>query len=159
MSTLTASRHIREQHRHSKISFPNVMVLSSEQKSRNREDGQGKPLQVLVCGSRGYKDIHRIKNELQKLPKDAIIIEGGMDGAERSAAFVATCCGIPVTEYSADWDSYGQAAGTLRNDTIIRSHKLDIALIFHRDLAHSRNEVKHMISLLEKKMIPYKVIR
>lgn len=114
---------------------------------------------ILICGGRDWTDLEKIEKEILKLPKSAIIVEGGSRGAERCAAYAARDNEYRVRESVADWDVYGESAGHIRNEQMIKTYSITAALVFHNNLFHSKGETRHMVSLLEREGIPYIVHR
>jgi len=58
------------------------------------------------------------------------LIHGAAKGADVMAGDWASSFGIPVEEYSADWDAYGKAAGPVRNQQMLTEGKPDVVLAF-----------------------------
>lgn len=70
----------------------------------------------LVAGSRSFNNYFIFYRQLQwYLPKDAIIVNGGADGADQLAAVYAECNGFVYEAYEAQWNRYGKHAATIRN--------------------------------------------
>lgn len=46
-------------------------------------------MRVMVCGSRGWRDYRAVVGRLRSLPANAIVMEGGADGADVLAACAA----------------------------------------------------------------------
>lgn len=80
-------------------------------------------MKVLVCGSRGWTDERRLREELLEIwAADGIseIIHGGAKGADSMAGKLARVLAadghaITETEVKADWQRYGRSAGFRRN--------------------------------------------
>jgi len=51
-------------------------------------------MKVIVCGDRRWLNIKTIEDRLRRLPKDAIIIEGGCKGADLLARRIALDIGL-----------------------------------------------------------------
>lgn len=95
-------------------------------------------MKVLVFGSRKWMDQGRIERELRKLPPGAILVHGAATGADNIGGYVGATLGFVVRAYPADWATYGKAAGTIRNQTMLDKEHLaeepfDLALCFHDD--------------------------
>ena len=70
----------------------------------------------LVAGSRQFNNYFVFYRYINRyLPKDAIIVNGGADGADQLAAVYSECNGYVYEAYDADWNRYGKQAGTIRN--------------------------------------------
>jgi YspA, cpYpsA-related SLOG family len=78
------------------------------------------PVVALFCGSREWSDRERIRRDLESLPEDSVVIEGGARGADRIARAEAHALGIHVATMSALWDHYGKSAGYRRNEAMAR---------------------------------------
>lgn len=93
-------------------------------------------MRVLVCGGRDYNDWNRVVNVLSEyfpweLPEgDYLIIEGGALGADALARQFAEDYGIPFREFKADWNSFGRAAGPIRNTQMLVEGKPDLVIAF-----------------------------
>lgn len=70
----------------------------------------------LVAGSRRFNNYFIFYRQLKwYLPQDAIIVNGGADGADQLAKVYAECNGHIYEAYDADWRRFGKQAGTIRN--------------------------------------------
>ena len=94
-------------------------------------------MKVLVCGSRYWDDIAAIRNELDKLPDDTIIIHGGAKGADNIAGEIAKLKKFKVKVFRAKWGFYGYSAGPRRNTKMIKENP-DLVLAFTYDLSKSK---------------------
>lgn len=79
-----------------------------------------RPQIALFCGSRKWTDRERIRRDLESLPEDSVVIEGGAPGADRIARLEARKLGIHVATVDALWDFYGRPAGYRRNEAMAR---------------------------------------
>lgn len=120
-------------------------------------------MKVLVCGSRAWLDQKAVERELRKLPADTIIIHGACRGADNIAGFVAKMLGFEVRPYPANWDFYGPAAGTLRNQQMLDDEhpdkhqvRIDKVLAFHEDPELGKG-TKDMVARAKKERIPVEV--
>ncbi|HEY4779122.1 MAG TPA: SLOG family protein [Solirubrobacterales bacterium] len=80
----------------------------------------GPPIIALFCGSREWTDRERIRRDLESLPEDSVVIEGGAPGADRIARQEAQKLGIHVATVNALWDYYDKPAGYRRNEAMAR---------------------------------------
>jgi hypothetical protein len=78
------------------------------------------PVVAIFCGSRKWADRERICRDLESLPPDSIVIEGGAPGADRIAREEARARGIHVATMPALWDFYDKPAGYRRNEAMAR---------------------------------------
>ena len=113
-------------------------------------------LRVLVCGSRYYTDYRKVLEQLRKLDA-ALVIAGACRGADFLAVKAAKACSIPYVEFPADWQTFGKAAGPIRNIQMLKEGKPDFALVFHPDIASSKGS-KHMLSLVKWAGVPFLIV-
>lgn len=74
---------------------------------------------VIVTGSRGYTDYGVIYDALEgAAPK--LVIQGGARGADSIAKRWCHETGVSMLEVPALWDAYGKAAGTKRNELMLK---------------------------------------
>lgn len=78
------------------------------------------PEVALFCGSRKWTDREAIRRDLESLPPDSVVIEGGAPGADRIAREEAQALGIHVATVRALWDFYDKSAGYRRNEAMAR---------------------------------------
>jgi len=112
-------------------------------------------MRVLVCGSRDWVDEKSITNELDKLPLDTVIIEGGARGADSIAQRYARSKGFQVETYKADWGKYNKAAGPIRNQQMLETG-VDLVIAFQ--LNNSRG-TKDMINRSKMVGVEAKIIK
>lgn len=75
-------------------------------------------MKVIIAGSRSFHDYPRLKSHMDALAASINIEEvicGGANGADILGKKWAIERNIPVKMFPADWDSYGKAAGIIRN--------------------------------------------
>jgi len=116
-------------------------------------------MKVVVCGSRNWNDIMIIRNRLIKLQDqfpDAIIVEGGCDGADIMARQVARGVGLDLVEFPANWMKHGKAAGPIRNIKMLDT-KPHLLIAFHDNLENSKG-TKHIVAEARKRGIEVEVI-
>lgn len=73
---------------------------------------------IIVCGGRGFKDRQRVFSVLDHVHAKrtiAKVIHGNASGADKLSGEWAKENGVSVVPCSADWKSYGRAAGPIRN--------------------------------------------
>lgn len=90
-------------------------------------------MRVLVCGGRDFNDALTLGSWLGGIHKQrgiTVLIEGGYRGADRMARKFAEWAGIPVETFKADWDTYGKAAGPIRNKRMLIEGKPDLVVAF-----------------------------
>lgn len=104
-------------------------------------------MKILVCGGRDYKErttvyltLYNLCNEFglwteedeygNRLPHDIHIIAGAARGADSIAIDWAVVNWTYFTEYPADWDTHGKAAGPIRNQQMLDEGKPDMVVAF-----------------------------
>ncbi len=71
---------------------------------------------VLITGSRDWKDISAVYEELSTVPEWAIFMQGGCPiGADHYARMYCQKSLRPMITIHADWKKHGKAAGPIRN--------------------------------------------
>lgn len=113
-------------------------------------------MKIIVCGDRKWLNIDTIIKRLNKLPINAIIIEGGCGGADLISRNVALDIGLEVVEFPAAWKKHGRAAGPIRNIKMLDT-KPHLLIAFHNDLTKSKG-TKHIVSEARKRGIEVEVI-
>lgn len=82
-------------------------------------------IRILITGSRSWDDIGYIRSVLSSLysdmsPKDITLVSGACPkGADRLGELVAVELGWQLELYPADWNTYGNRAGFVRNSEMI----------------------------------------
>lgn len=89
---------------------------------------------LLVCGGRDFNDRARLFGKLDDLLIERggfdVIIQGGAKGADTLARVWAIERGVPVQQYTADWDKYAKAAGPIRNQQMLEEGKPTLVVAF-----------------------------
>lgn len=91
-------------------------------------------MKILVTGGRGYSDSDAVSGTLDfyvSLFGDFELINGGATGADYLARewFRQRYSREPIT-VEADWNTYGLAAGGIRNQKMIDDHNPDVVIAF-----------------------------
>ena len=85
-------------------------------------------IRIIVAGTRTFSDYELLRNKLdnfiselnQKYPgKQVAIITGAAKGADQLGSLYARSHNIPLKEFPADWNTYGRAAGPIRNQQML----------------------------------------
>jgi hypothetical protein len=84
-----------------------------------------------------------------------LVIAGGARGADSIAETIAKRSGIHVARVDALWDSYGRAAGPIRNG-VMKALEPDYAHGFHSDIENSKG-TKNMRDQLRKAGVPFEI--
>lgn len=91
------------------------------------------PLAIIVCGGRDYRDWNKLRDTLDDL---AIIHgiwrvkHGWAAGADSLADQWADLRKISKRRYPADWRTYGNSAGPIRNQEMLDSEPTDLVVAF-----------------------------
>lgn len=96
-------------------------------------------MKIIVCGDRNWTDQYRIEEVLKEIvPPDAILIHGNARGADKIAGKIWEALHpgqtVPVP---ADWNTYGKAAGPIRNRQML-DQKPWMVIAFHHNLDISK---------------------
>lgn len=105
-------------------------------------------MRLLVCGDRNWVDDESIKEAIVRL-NPSVVIHGNARGADSLAGEAANSLGITVEVYPAQWETYGRAAGPIRNRQMLVDGKPDKVLAFHDDIEKSKG-TKNMVKQAEK---------
>lgn len=76
---------------------------------------------VAIVGSRDFKNLEAVREWVNKLPPETVIVSGGARGVDRTAADAARQRGLAVMEFLADWNKHGKRAGFIRNQLIVEN--------------------------------------
>lgn len=121
-------------------------------------------MRVLVCGSRHFQDYKLLKEVLDEVNKETEItdiIHGNAPGVDGLGALWARSHRraedryIRLWKFPADWETYGKAAGPIRNKQMLDEGKPDLVVAF---LAENSRGTKNMIEQATKAGVPVKVI-
>lgn len=126
-----------------------------------------KQVKVLVCGGRYFgragtnedpndplvkARVSRQKklaavtlNTLKTQLKHLCIIQGGALGADNLGKQWAQLYEVPNKEYPADWNTFGKAAGIMRNETMLNEGAPDIVVAFPGGIGTA-----HMVKISKK---------
>ena len=120
---------------------------------------------VLVCGGRDYDNKERLFGVLDKALAAArtaavaerpfVLIHGGAPGADRRSNEWATARKVDdVRVYKADWSTYKNAAGPIRNRLMFTSESPDVIIAFR-----GGNGTADMIKIGKKAGVPVYEVR
>lgn len=90
-------------------------------------------MKVLVCGGRDFADKHFMFEQLDFFHSEfrfSQLIHGAARGADTLSGVWAKSRSVPVSVFSADWQTYGKAAGHIRNSKMLEQGKPDLVLGF-----------------------------
>lgn len=90
-------------------------------------------MRVLVCGGRNYDDpalLFWTLDRLHELHHFTLLIHGDASGADRLGAWWASLNGIKDDPYPAEWTTYGNGAGPIRNLRMIIQARPELVVAF-----------------------------
>jgi hypothetical protein len=90
-------------------------------------------LTVLVCGGRTYNNKDKVNEVLSSIHKEkpiTVLIHGAAKGADTLAGYWARENGIKEKQYPALWNTYGKAAGSIRNQQMLDSNTVELVIAF-----------------------------
>ena len=89
---------------------------------------------ILICGGRNFSDKDKFTKVMEYLrpcfDPCFCIIQGGAAGADRLGAAWAFFEGCPMIEMRANWDKYGNSAGSIRNRWMLEYGMPDLVVAF-----------------------------
>lgn len=113
---------------------------------------------VIFCGSRRWTNSQLVQDIMQRDFTGFVIIEGGASGADTHAGRAASVLGMRHRVVHAEWDKYGNAAGSIRNRKMLEIGMNEFELIqivaFSNNLAESRGTA-NMLKQAEERGVPY----
>jgi hypothetical protein len=109
---------------------------------------------IAVVGSRDYKNLHRVRDVINMLPPDTIIVSGGARGVDSAAEHWAKARNLQVRIFMADWKQHGKRAGFLRNMDI--EHEADECIAFWDGRSKG---TMHTVGLFRKAGKPVRIIK
>lgn len=115
--------------------------------------------EVIIAGSRDFGDYELLKEKcdyyLSNLDKcNIVIVSGAARGADKLGEKYAKERGYRIDSHPADWNTYGKAAGYIRNKEMV-----DIASAAICFWDGESKGTKHTIDLCREKGIPVKVVK
>lgn len=91
-------------------------------------------MRVLVCGGRDYGDRQHVFDVLDGLRGKygrLNVIQGGARGSDALAREWAFCqTSVHLSNFPAEWEKYGKAAGAIRNQQMLIEGKPDLVIAF-----------------------------
>lgn len=120
-------------------------------------------MRVLICGSRGWHDAFPIDVILAGCDvlsdgqgEKLVVIHGDAPGADRLAKSLAKGWRAEIIDEPADWDTYGRAAGPIRNKKMLDDHNPDVVFAFRSSGKSSGTD--NMVEQAEKRGVKAYVI-
>ena len=105
---------------------------------------------ILVSGSRGWTDKNWIRRALP-LKGNVLVIHGGALGADLLASEVAQERCFAEQVFTPDWESFGKAAGPIRNAEMLKCGEPHEALVFWDGKSRG---TKNMLDRLNRANVP-----
>lgn len=107
---------------------------------------------VQITGDRNWTNLAMMEKAFARLSPTDRIIQGCAKGADSMAGQLAMKYGIPQSQFPAKWDTFGRAAGPLRNIEML-NERADVVWAFHNNLALSRGTL-HLVKEALKRDMP-----
>lgn len=114
-------------------------------------------MRLIIAGGRYFNDYQLLKRKVNELTKNHKVLEvicGEATGADSLGKKWAIENSITVKSMPPDWDKFGKSAGYRRNTEMANCATHLIAFWDGK----SRG-TKHMIDIMDKKGLPYRVVR
>lgn len=89
-------------------------------------------LNIVICGSRSITDEEKVFKIIDSVLQDlkiGTIITGGSKGVDEIAKAWAEKKGLPHQEMNADWETFGKAAGPIRNKEMAIRGNATLAIV------------------------------
>ena len=110
----------------------------------------------LVCGGRDFTDSATFHDAMQRLTEmwgcPGKLVHGAAKGVDAMAAAWADRMALDVAACPADWDKHGKAAGPIRNEDMLVTHKPNRVIAFPGGKGTAdmvRRAKKHGIDVIE----------
>lgn len=121
-------------------------------------------MKIIIAGSRGFSNYSKLEREVDLVLADLSederadleIQSGGAVGADKLGEDYAKNHGIPCRVHPADWETYGTAAGFVRNEAMAKVAEGGILIAFWDSVSRG---TKHMIAISKRHNIKAYVIR
>lgn len=78
-------------------------------------------MKIAIVGSRRYPHLGRVRDYINSLPEDTVIVSGGAVGVDEMAEITAKERGLETIIFRADWKRFGRGAGMVRNHDIVNA--------------------------------------
>ncbi len=131
-----------------------TVVYANASERRIKEMSIKSKIDLLICGSRDYKDLWKIDKIFETLSlENYIIIHGNAKGVDRYAGELAKKKGFEVMVYVAHWYKFGRAAGQIRNKEM--AMKCDYTFVFWNRISRGTAGTLRFLTELKK---PFDII-
>jgi len=88
-------------------------------------------MRVIIAGSRTIDDYALLETTIEESGWEdqiSVVVYGGAKGVDRLGLGYAMSNDIPVSSFLADWERYGKAAGSIRNEQMAKNADALIAI-------------------------------
>lgn len=75
---------------------------------------------VAIVGSRNFANLELVRKYVADLDERTVVVTGGARGVDTAAEEEALECRLTVQVIKPDWERYGNAAGPIRNEQIVK---------------------------------------
>ncbi len=111
---------------------------------------------VIIAGSRDFNNYELLKSTMDRLliniKSQIYVVSGAARGADLLGERYAKERGYIVHRFPADWNTYGKAAGFVRNEEMAQN--ADALVAFWDGLSHG---TQHMIKIAERYKLKIRV--
>lgn len=114
-------------------------------------------MKLIVAGGRYFNNYALLKQKIEDLTIGytiECIICGEARGADSLGRRYAEENNIPILSFPAEWDKHGKSAGYRRNAEMA-DHSTHLIAFWDG----KSKGTKHMIDIMDKKKLPYRVVR
>lgn len=91
-------------------------------------------MRVIVCGGRDFSDTDFIWNMLTSIHQHegpfTTVIHGCAPGVDSQAEIWAATNNLKIASFRAEWQKYGNYAGSIRNGRMLREGNPDLVIAF-----------------------------
>ena len=117
-----------------------------------------KTLYLLIAGGRDFDDYEYLKQSLNDIVYDnIIIISGAAKGADSLGEKWAAENGHSVLRFNADWDKHGRSAGPIRNAEMVKFIEQQTAKMAVFFWNGKSSGTKHCIECCKKADIEHRI--
>ena len=104
------------------------------------------------CTDQDLVEIHILLLH-EQLGERLSLVSGAAKGVDTLARIIAEKYGIPITEFPADWSTYGRAAGPIRNKQLVQASDAVLAFV-----APTSKGTRNTIGLARERGLPVHVV-
>lgn len=105
-------------------------------------------MKIAIVGSRAFKRLDLVRDYVNSLPEDTVVISGGAAGVDIVAELAARKRKLSVQIFPADWKKFGKQAGFLRNHDIVTA--ADAVVAFWDGVSRGTAHTMHLAELAGK---------